>query len=385
MPTSRRSLPAAVLVVLVMTTVLSGCQVVRAGTRCRPGAAPGRDASHVLLCQKGRWTRSMTIGQAVQLIMSTWPANVELLSGGGQTVGIGETFGEVAVRVTRRDGSPVKGADVVFAGPASGPSILPSGFVPTDADGVARYRPVANSALGGYPVTATVNGGTSPHVTFGLNNGAASASSIVVVTGGGQVAAAGTQFDPVVVKAVDPFGNTVQYKNFEFSSTAPGVWFGPAQAFAGEDGLAATTIGTGNAAGAVPITVRVAGSNASTTFHLTVVAGPIHHPNSWSTGSGQTANPTSDPQFPRRVNNPLNVMLSDVFGNPVVGQAVHYSIVPGSSSGTFDATSTTSATILTGPDGIAAAHLHSNGAVGSFQVVATVPGAPGPFTFTVNS
>ena len=66
--------------------------------------------------------------------------------------------------------------------------------------------------------------------------GAAPASSIVVVSGAGQSATAGTQFAPVGVKAVDRFGNVVQYKNFEFSSPVAGVWFGPAQAFAGDPG-----------------------------------------------------------------------------------------------------------------------------------------------------
>lgn len=382
--TVRRSLA---LLLAVTVVAVSGCNVVKAGTKCRNGAAPGRDATHVLFCQKGRWARVMTIGQAAEFIMSTWPSNVELVSGGGQTVGVGETFGEVVVRVTRKDGQPVKGADVVFSGPATGASLAASsGLIPTDADGVARYRPVANEVLGGYPVNATVNGGTSPYVTFGLNNGAAPASTITVVSGGSQSAAAGTQFAPVVVKAVDRFGNTVQYKNFEFSSPTEGVWFGPAEAFAGEDGLATTTIGTGNRSGSVPVTVKVVGSETRTTFNLTVVAGPIQHANTTTTGNGQTANTSSDPSFPSRVNNPLNVILSDVFGNPVVGQAVQYTIIPvaGGSGGTFrDRGPSTSETFLTEADGVARAHLVDNGNLATFQVAARVD-ADHLYYFTVN-
>lgn len=379
----RRSVALLVLAASLLT--VAGCDMVKQGAKCRNGAAPGRDATHVLFCQGGKWKRVMTIGQAADFIMSTWPSKVELLEGGGQTTGVGEAFGQVVVRVTRKDGQPVKGADVVFKGPDSGAGLAaPSGLIATDANGVARFTPVANSQLGGYGVSATVNGGTSPYVVFGLNNGAAPASSIVVVSGAGQSATAGTQFAPVGVKAVDRFGNVVQYKNFEFSSPVAGVWFGPAQAFAGEDGIATTTIGTGNKSGTVPVTVKVVGADTSTTFNLTVVAAAINHDNDTFTGDGQASNLPSDPQFPNRVNNPLNVALSDAFGNPVVNQAVQYTIVPvdGGSGGTFDATGATSATVATEEDGIAKARLHDNGSGGTFQVVATYPG--GSHTFTVN-
>ena len=378
----RRSVAVLALAASVLT--VAGCDVVKQGAKCRNGAAPGRDATHVLFCQGGKWKRVMTIGQAADFIMSTWPSNVELLEGGGQTTGVGEPFGQVVVRVTRKDGQPVKGADVVFRGPDSGAGLAaPSGLIATDANGVARFTPVANSQLGGYAVSATVNGGTSPYVVFGLNNGAAPASSIVVVSGAGQSAAAGTQFAPVGVKAVDRFGNVVQYKNFEFSSPVAGVWFGPAQAFAGEDGIATTTIGTGNAAGTVPVTVKVVGTDTATTFNLTVVAGPVA--SAIYTGDGNAYNNSLDPH---RLDNPLNVFLLDSFGNRVVNAPVVFTIVPvdSGSGGTFDATGTSSATILAGDDGIASARLHDNGSRGRFHVVAAFDSAfhCGTHTFSVN-
>ncbi len=384
----RRSVALLVLAASLLT--VAGCDMVKQGAKCRNGAAPGRDATHVLFCQGGKWKRVMTIGQAADFIMSTWPSNVELLEGGGQTTGVGEAFGQVVVRVTRKDGQPVKGADVVFKGPDSGAGLAaPSGLIATDANGVARFTPVANSQLGGYAVSATVNGGTSPYVVFGLNNGAAPASSIVVVSGAGQSAAAGTQFAPVGVKAVDRFGNVVQYKNFEFSSPVAGVWFGPAQAFAGEDGIATTTIGTGNAAGTVPVTVKVVGTDTATTFNLTVVAAAIDHTLDFFTGDNQSANPTSDPQFPRRVNNPLNVGMLDRFGNAAAGQPVIFTIQPsGGASATFDATpnttvtSATTATITAEADGIAKARLTGNGTPGTFTVVASFDGRTRTFTVT---
>lgn len=385
----RRSVAVLALAATVLT--VAGCDMVKAGAKCKATSGPGRDATHVLFCQGGRWKRVMTIGQAADFIMSTWPSKVELVDGGGQTTGVGEAFGQVSVRVTRKDGQPVKGADVVFKSLAeSGASLAaPSGLIATDADGIARFTPVANDQLGGYGVSATVNGGTSPYVIFGLNNGAAPASSIVVVGGGGQSAAAGTQFAPVSVKAVDRFGNLVQYKNFEFSSPVADVWFGPAQAFAGEDGVATTTIGTGNKSGTVPVTVKVVGSDTSTTFNLTVVAGAIDHTLDFFTGDNQSANPSTDLQFPNRVNNPLNVGLLDTFGNAVVGQPVVFEIQPnGGASATFDATanttvtSATTATVTAESDGIAKARLTGNGTPGTFTVVATFDGRTHTFTVT---
>lgn len=383
--TQRRVRRTAVLLLATLVVGVTGCDMVRAGAKCRAGSPPGRDATHVLFCQNGKWNRVMTIGQAAEFITSAWPTNVELISGGGgESAGVGEAFSQVSVRVTRKDGSVVQGADVVFSGPASGASIVPSGLVGTDANGIARFTPVANGTLGGYPVTATVNGGYSPYVTFGLNNIAASASSITVVSGNDQVATAGTQFaNPIVVKAVDRFGNTVTNKNFEFTTTAPGVWFGPAQAFAGDNGLATTTIGTGNVSGPLTITAKVVGSTTTRTFYLHVKAGPIVHGFDFFSGDGQTANSSSDPQFPNRVNNPLNVGMIDTFGNPVVDQAVVYTITPGGgASGTFDTTGTTSATFLSESDGIAKARLHGNGVSGSFTVTATFDGVQRMFTVT---
>lgn len=371
----------AVLAVATTAFGLAGCNMAKVGAKCRNGAAPARDATHVLFCQKGKWARVMTIGQAADFIMSGWPSNVELLDGGGQTVGLGDAFGQVSVRVTRRDGQPVKGADVLFAGPASGASIAaPSGLIATDSNGVARFTPVANSVVGGYAVTATVNGGTRPSVTFGLNNAAGRAASVVVVSGNDQTAVAGTQFaQPVVVRAVDRFGNTVTYKNIEFSTSAAGVWFGPAEAFAGDDGKASTTMGTGNLARTVPVTAKVVGTDASVTFNMHVVAGPAVAANFHMTsGNGQTSRSSTDPDYPLRFDNPLVVAFSDLFGNPVSGQTATWAIVDGG-AGTASATMTVAASDA---DGLARARLTSNGIAGTFQVTATAFGITETFNLT---
>ncbi len=59
-----------VLVAMVISGGLSGCQVARAGTRCRTPGATAQDARYVLLCQKGRWVRSMTKETAARFLLA---------------------------------------------------------------------------------------------------------------------------------------------------------------------------------------------------------------------------------------------------------------------------------------------------------------------------
>ena len=53
-----------------MTTLggLAGCDIRVAGTRCRAGAAPAQDGHYVLLCQHGRWRRSITTVDAAKFL-----------------------------------------------------------------------------------------------------------------------------------------------------------------------------------------------------------------------------------------------------------------------------------------------------------------------------
>jgi len=363
--TSRRSLgrrSVAVLALAASVVALAGCDMAKAGARCRAGAAPARDATHVLFCRGGKWTRVMTIGQAADIIVASWPTKIELVDGGGQTAGIGDAFGTVVVKVTKKDGSPAKGAEVDFAGPATGASIAASGPAVTDADGLARITLVANNVIGGYPVTAIVRGAVKPYVTFGLNNAAGAAAGMVVVSGNDQTATAGTQFaNPIVVRAVDRFGNTVTNTNVEFSSPAVGVWFGPSTSYAGDDGRAQTTMGTGNVAGDIPVTARVVGTNATVTFNMHVVPGPAVESNFVKgAGEGESA------QASARFSNPLVVAFSDMFGNGVAGQTVTWTVVdggPGTASGTLEV-------FPSDANGLAKVWITGNGVPGTFQVTA---------------
>lgn len=57
--TVRRKFAVGVVAITLMSTVLAGCQLGKVGGRCKGGDF-GRDATHILVCQKGRWVRGMS-------------------------------------------------------------------------------------------------------------------------------------------------------------------------------------------------------------------------------------------------------------------------------------------------------------------------------------
>jgi hypothetical protein len=59
---------AGSIMVAMMSMVLTGCDVARAGARCRPNGAWGRDSTFVLHCQNGRWVRTITIARFAQIL-----------------------------------------------------------------------------------------------------------------------------------------------------------------------------------------------------------------------------------------------------------------------------------------------------------------------------
>ncbi len=69
MNTNARRLVAGFIMVAMMSVALTGCEVARAGARCRPNGAWGRDSTYVLHCQNGRWVRTITIAQYAQILL----------------------------------------------------------------------------------------------------------------------------------------------------------------------------------------------------------------------------------------------------------------------------------------------------------------------------
>ena len=102
--TKRRTGIVALLGVVLIASV--GCDVVKAGTKCRSGAAPGRDATHLVLCQKGRWTKSLTLQETANILVGLQPKTAEVVAGSEQSAVVGTFFAKaIEVKVTRNNGS----------------------------------------------------------------------------------------------------------------------------------------------------------------------------------------------------------------------------------------------------------------------------------------
>jgi hypothetical protein len=66
--TNARRLLAGSILVAMVALALSGCQVARAGARCHPDGAWGRDRTFVLHCENGRWVRKIMIARFAQAL-----------------------------------------------------------------------------------------------------------------------------------------------------------------------------------------------------------------------------------------------------------------------------------------------------------------------------
>jgi hypothetical protein len=87
------------------------------------------------------------------------PAKIKIEGDKTQETRINTNFDELVVRVTDEYNNPVPGRTVTFAGPASGPGIVPaSKDVETDADGEASVTLRANGEVGEYDVTVQISG-----------------------------------------------------------------------------------------------------------------------------------------------------------------------------------------------------------------------------------
>lgn len=110
----RRRVVVGILVGVVLIGA-TGCQVARAGTRCRT-VDWGRDSTHVMQCRDGRWTRVMTIRQAAAAIAkvvaakraaTTTTAVPEPQGGRSLPLGPGAAFEVTYVVASDQDVDPV--------------------------------------------------------------------------------------------------------------------------------------------------------------------------------------------------------------------------------------------------------------------------------------
>lgn len=325
MPAMRRR--SLVAVAALMLTILPACQFAKVGARCNPAQGAARNNTHVLFCTKGRWKASLTIGQAAEIIMSTWPGAVNSVRGTEFTVPAGGAIPQWLFLVTTRGGNPAAGAEVRLSAPGlfAGADELrftadASGRV--DLDGAAQRF---TTTPGQYLVQ--VSSGPLPNVlaTLKVTVEPSTPASMAVVSGNHQRITAGGTFQPWVVQVKDAHGNPVP--GIKFSTTMDGLngslvivdnagtySFTAPQQFVADDYTLRFWVNETSPSGAVTTLTSVE-------FRAAVDPGPLA--DALVTGDDQSA--TVNTEFAR----PIQVMGVDAYLNPVPGTAVDLTIIPG--------------------------------------------------------
>ena len=299
-------------------------------------------------------------------------STVTAVSGGNQTATIETAFTSTfKAKVTDSYGNLVPGISVSFVVPGSGASLRYAGGSNagvTGADGVATSATMtANSVAGTYSVTASATGAAG--AAFSMTNSAASAASIAIASGSGQSATVANGFGQTLkVKATDSFGNPVAGVTVTFASPGTGVsatFAGNVKtAVTGADGIATSAAITANTmAGSYIVTASATGLG-SLNFNLVNTSGAATALGVLS-GSGQSA------KLGVAFANPLKVSVADIYGNPVAGTTVTFTLPASGASATFAGGANTA---VSGADGIATSVvLTANNLAGGYVATVAAP------------
>src|SRR3954468_3973419 len=149
-------------------------------------------------------------------------------------------------------------------------------------------------------------------------------ADITMVDGDHQTGPAGAELaKPLVVKVVDGRGSPVEAQTvtFELASDAAGAEVTPGTATTGADGTARARWVLGGASGTQSVVARVTGNGVPAGLDVTFEASV------GSAGAKQIAVATGDDQtgpVGSRLPDPLVVLVTDQFGNPVAGVPVDW-------------------------------------------------------------
>ncbi len=199
---------------------------------------------------------------------------------------------------------------------------------------------------------------------------------LTVVSGSGQSTPAGAAFGmPLQVQLTDPLGNPVPGAIVTFTAPNSGITGNfssnsNATVVTNAQGVAvAPTLSAGTKAGS--FTVTAMSGNFSAKFDLTNTAAA---PTNIFVEGGGGQNTILSTSFAQ----PLQVLVTDEYGNPVSGNSVSFNVPGVGPSGTFNASST----VLTNSQGIATSPtLTANAVTGNFSVTALAAGVTAPATF----
>ncbi|MGH8174532.1 MAG: Ig-like domain-containing protein, partial [Rhodanobacteraceae bacterium] len=191
-----------------------------------------------------------------------------------QSAVVGTAFPDpLVVQVVDAFGNPVEGVAVTFDAPDTGASaVFSADTVSTDTNGLASASATANSIVGSYEVTASVDGVT-PAATFSLSNRLDDGTTIDGGGGDDQAANIGGEFACALsVTVADPQGTP--QAGFAVDFTAPdtgasatlsnGIVSGPSvRATTDESGIAIVSATANDIPGDYLISAQLVGSPAA--------------------------------------------------------------------------------------------------------------------------
>jgi plastocyanin len=158
-----------------------------------------------------------------------------------------------------------------------------------------------------------------------------------------------------------------------WTSTATGASFTPAQSTTGTDGIAQTVWTLGTVAGAQTARATLAGTNRSVSFTATANPGA---PSAFTKAGGDNQSQQVNTAF----STPLSAKVADQFGNGVAGITVNWNVSSGPvtlTGGGGSAQSTTNA------QGLATMGVTAGGTAGAAQVDATTGAVSGTLSYNL--
>jgi len=328
------------------------------------GTAPGTvtiSASVTGVSPAQTFTATATVGPAVA------PA---IVSGNGQTAAVGTLLTDpLIVKVADQYGNPLVGVAVSFTVTAGGGTLSPASMV-TNSSGQAQVTLTLGTTAGTVTVNGTISGVATP-ATFTATATPGSPAALTPVSGNSQTAIGGSLLpNPLVVKVVDQYGNSVPGITVLFTVASGAGSLSSSSVITDSNGRAQVTWRLG-AVGAEHAVHASAGTLPAVTFTATAITGS---PALLSVVSGSEQAATVGTMLP----NPLVVKLTDEYSNPVPGVTVSFTVTAG--SGTLSPTSS-----ATTANGQAQANLQLGTTAGTVTVRASVAGVSAPASLTATA
>ncbi|MBE9028474.1 CHAT domain-containing protein [filamentous cyanobacterium LEGE 11480] len=248
-----------------------------------------------------------------------------VVTGSGQTQTVNQTFANpVGVTVTDSLGAVVAGLDIAVTASTTGAS-AGLGTLQTDSSGVASTTATANTVAGSY----TVNLGIASNASIGsvsLTNTPDVPNQIAVLNGNNQSTVVNTAFaNPLQFAVTDQFGNPIPFESVGISVPGSGASATAANGFdlnallfvTDNSGQATVNLDANTIAGSYTVGLTSGSlSNNTTLTNLPDV------PDQLVVNNGDNQSSVVNTAFA----NPLQVTVTDQFGNAVPGATVNVNL-----------------------------------------------------------